>query len=66
MKIKIDKHDLQLIALTVKDLFREIDPREGELTYDQFLGKCYLMACAKVLKVEVEYPNRQPVEPVDS
>lgn len=63
--MKISKRELQQICDIARANFRDFSPSTGELTYDEFLGKCYLDAVSKVLKIDVEFPDRKPVEPVD-
>ena len=63
--MKLTKYQLQQVCDAARDNFREFSPLRGELTYDEFLGRCYVDAVAKVLKMDVEFPDRQVVEPVD-
>lgn len=63
--MKITKRELQQICDAARANFQEFSPLKGGLSYDEFLGRCYLAASAKVLGVEVEFPDLKIAEPVD-
>lgn len=62
---KINKRELQDIVDAARNAFIELNPNEGGLTPDEFIGKCYLIACSKVLNIQVEFPTRIPYEPAE-
>lgn len=65
--MKLSRFDLQRIFDIARDNFLELSPAQGGLTSQEFVAKCYLIACKKHLGIEVdlEFPIKSIPEPVE-
>lgn len=61
--MKLTKLDLQKVFSQAKQHF--LDDDKGDLDNQEFVAQSYIKAVSELLKVNVEFPKRKLVEPVE-
>lgn len=65
--MKLTRRDLRDIFDAAHSNVLELSPAKGELTQQEFIAKCYLLSCKKILglNVDIEFPEKSVPEPVE-